>query len=660
MDNQFSCENSMDKPLWQPHPTTAKESHMARFIAYINEPPQCAIENYFQLHQWSITYPEKFWPAVWAFTGIKASHKGEKVLTNPHDMLKAKWFTGAQLNFAENLLQRRDDEIALIFRNEKGLRRTLTYAQLYTQVMQLASAMRAMGIKPHDRVAGFLPNLPETIIAMLATTSLGAIWSSCSPDFGISGVLDRFGQITPKLLFTVDGYHYNGHYYDLLEKTKALLQQIPSIEKCVVVPYGQTTPDIHPLRASTLLADFLDPTADKLHFTPFPFDHPIYILYSSGTTGVPKCIVHSAGGTLLQHLKELMLHTNLKTTDTIFYYTTCGWMMWNWFVSSLAVGAKLVLYDGSPVYPKPNRLFSLIDEEKISIFGTSANYISAIKKVGLTPISGHKLHSLHTILSTGSPLLPENFDFVYLKIKHDVCLSSISGGTDIVSCFALGNPLLPVYRGELQCLGLGMNVAVFNEEAQPVIGEKGELVCLAPFPSMPVSFWNDPRKTKYRKAYFARYPKIWAHGDYAKITTHGGMIIYGRSDATLKPGGVRIGTAEIYRVVEKIPEILECAAIAQEWRNDMRIILFVKLRPHTTLTDPMKLHIKALIREQASPHHVPTKIIQIADIPHTLNGKMAELAIREIIHGHPVKNKEALANPEALDYFAHLKELEEN
>jgi acetoacetyl-CoA synthetase len=647
----------MDKPLWLPHPTTAKESHMAHFIGYVNQQHQTAIENYPQLYQWSITCPEKFWTAVWNFTQIKAHHPWDQVLINPKDMLHAQWFSGAQLNFAENLLRHRGNEIAIIFRNEQGTKRTLTYEQLYIQVMQLAAAMRKMGIKSHDRVAGLLPNIPEAIIAMLATTSLGAIWSSCSPDFGILGILDRFGQITPKLLFTIDGYRYNGKYYDMLPKTKTVLEEITSIKKCIVTSYGETIPDIGSLRNSHLFADFLDLSAQELNFTPFPFNHPVYILYSSGTTGIPKCIVHSAGGTLLQHLKELMLHTNLKAKDTIFYYTTCGWMMWNWFISSLAVGAQLVLYDGSPFYPKPNRLFGLIDEEKISIFGTSAKYINSIEKAGLSPISSHKLHSLHTILATGSPLLPENFDFVYLNLKHDVGLSSISGGTDIISCFALGNPLLPVYRGELQCIGLGMNVAILDEEAQWVLETKGELVCLSPFPSMPVGFWNDPQQKKYCRAYFSRYPNIWAHGDYAAITAHKGMIIYGRSDAVLKPSGVRIGTAEIYRALEKIPEILEAAAVAQEWRKDVRIILFVTLRPQVTLTEAMKLHIKAVIREQASPYHVPARIIQVADIPHTNNGKIVELAIREIIHGRPVKNQSALANPEALDYFVGLKEL---
>ena len=648
----------MKTPLWQPNIKSISESNMMHFMQRVNATHQLNFQTYQQLYNWSIEQPELFWAAVAEFCQIKFSKKWQKILVDGNKMSGAKWFVGAELNFAENLLACRDDHLAIIFVNESDQRRTLTYQELYKQVIKLASALKTHGITVGDRVAGYLPNMPETIIAMLATTAIGAVWSSCSPDFGVSGVVDRFAQIAPKILFTVDGHYYNGKTHNDLEKIAEISQQLPSIERTIVVPYINPNPNISLLRSAELLTDFIkSDVSDENVFVQLPFAHPIYILYSSGTTGIPKCIVHSAGGTLIQHLKELMLHTNLTKYDTIFYYTSCGWMMWNWLVSSLAVGATLILYDGSPTYPNANILFDLIDSEKINIFGVSAKYLTAVEKSGAIPISTHKLNSLRTILSTGSPLVAENYSYVYGKIKQDVCLSSISGGTDIVSCFALGNPILPVYSEELQCIGLGLHVEIFNEEGKAVKQQKGELVCTAPFPAMPIYFWNDPTGQKYHDAYFAKFPNVWAHGDFAELTEHNGIIIYGRSDAVLKPGGIRIGTAEIYRQVEKLPEILESIAVGQDWQNDVRIILFVKLRPDVELTTELQNKIKITIRNNASPHHVPAKIIQVADIPRTVSGKIVELAVRETIHERPVKNIDALANPEALMHFKNLPEL---
>ncbi len=643
----------MSQPLWKPSATAIAQSNMMRFVHHLKQ----HLPDYAALYQWSITFPEEFWPALWEFCEIKSAKKWDHVLIHPEKMPGAKWFSGAKLNFAENLLRRRDNKSALIFSNERNQRRELSYFDLYQKVAQLAAALREAGVRANDRVAAFMPNMPETIIAMLATTSIGAIWSSCSPDFGINGVYDRFGQIQPKILFTADGYFYNGTTYDSLERVKGLQEKISSIEKTIVVPYVHSNPDIQALKHSILFDDFLITEAQILNFEPQPFDHPVYIMYSSGTTGEPKCIVHGAGGILLQHLKELVLHTDLKPDDVIFYYTTCGWMMWNWFVSSLAVGATLILYDGAPLHPKASVLFDLIDAEKITVFGTSAKFITAVEKAELVPMETHSLNSLRTILSTGSPLLPMNFDYVYQKIKKEVCLSSISGGTDIVSCFALGNPILPVYRGELQCRGLGLKVEVYDENGKSVRNEKGELVCTAPFPAMPVYFWNDPTHEKYRKAYFEKFPNVWSQGDYAEITKHDGVIIYGRSDALLKPRGVRIGTAEIYRQVEKIEEVMESIVVGQEWKDDIRLVLFVRLRDGEELTEDLKNKIKKTIRDNASPHHVPEKIIQVKDIPRTISGKIVELAVRDVIHDRVVKNKDALANPEALEYFKNLEEL---
>jgi acetoacetyl-CoA synthetase len=649
----------MKTPLWQPTTRSISQSNMMHFMQHMNALYHLNLQTYPQLYDWSINQPELFWSAVWQFCGIKSSKKWEQVLIKSNKMPEAQWFTGAQLNFAENLLSRRDDHLAIIFANENGLRRTFTYQELYEQVIALANALRAMGIIAGDRVAGYLPNMPETVIAMLATTAIGAVWSSCSPDFGVAAVVDRFTQIAPKVLFTVDGHYYHGKKHEDLQKIAEISLQLPSLEKIVVIPYVNPKPDITALSSAILLPDFLKDVSatDEYAFTQLPFAHPIYILYSSGTTGIPKCIVHGAGGTLIQHLKELTLHTNLTKDDVIFYYTSCGWMMWNWLISSLAVGATLVLYDGSPTYPNPNALFDLIDAEKINIFGVSAKYLTAVEKAGVHPIKTNHLTSLKTILSTGSPLLAENYSYVYEKIKQDVCLSSISGGTDIVSCFALGNPILPVYSEELQCIGLGMKVEVFDEKGKAVQQQKGELVCTAPFPSMPIYFWNDPVGQKYQDAYFTKFPNVWAHGDYAEITENGGVIIYGRSDALLKPGGIRIGTAEIYRQVEKLPDILESIAVGQDWQNDVRIILFVKLRAGVDLTTELQDKIKATIRNNASPHHVPAKIIQVMDIPRTVSGKIVELAVRETIHNRPVKNIDAIANPEALEYFKNLPQL---
>ncbi|MHB1126903.1 MAG: acetoacetate--CoA ligase, partial [Bacillota bacterium] len=532
-------------------------------------------------------------------------------------------------------------------------------AELYENVARLAYSLRQAGVKDGDRVAGLMPNMPETIVAMLATTSIGAIWSSCSPDFGFNGIMDRFGQINPKILFAASGYSYNGKNFNSIELASRLKREIPSIEKVVIVPYIGSLEGLDEIPGAIDYAEFLSPRSGlEIDFAQLPFDHPVYILYSSGTTGVPKCIVHGAGGTLIQHLKELILHTDLRREDRIIYFTTCGWMMWNWLVSSLAVGATVALFDGSPFYPDPGTLFKFVEDERITVFGTSAKYLASIEKAGLKPGGSYDLSSLKAILSTGSPLGAESFEYVYQEIKKDLCLSSISGGTDIISCFALGNPTGPVYTGELQCRGLGMKVEAFDETGNPVYDQKGELVCTVPFPSMPVGFWNDPGNKKYKNAYFETYPGVWRHGDYIEIVSEtGGVIIYGRSDATLNPGGVRIGTAEIYRQVETLPEILDSIVVGQDWDSDVWVILFVKLVEGMKINDELVKKIKAVIKENASPRHVPAKIIQVADIPYTVNGKKVELAVRKVIHNEPVLNKDALANPEALELFWDLPEL---
>ena len=650
----------MAKPIWTPSPERIAGSNLSRFLNVVNTECNKDFHDYSQLYRWSVESPEEFWPALWTFCGVKASRLWDEVLTDGHKMPGAKWFQGARLNFAENLLRRKDNKAAIVFWGEDRRRRQLSYADLYRSVARLQSAMRHSGIRQGDCIAGFMPNIPETIIAMLATAGLGAIWSSCSPDFGVSGAVERFSQIEPRLLFCADGYFFKGKKIDSLQRVREIAQSLSSVERIVVTPYLDLHPDIGALQNSVLFEDFVSGrSAGEIHFEQLPFDHPLYILYSSGTTGLPKCIVHGAGGTLLQHLKELILHTDLKEEDRIFYFTTCGWMMWNWLASSLAGGATVMLYDGSPFYPAPDTLFDYAASEKITVFGTSAKYLSALEKSGVQQKQIHDLHALKTILSTGSPLLPESFDYVYRAVKKDVQLSSISGGTDIISCFALGNPILPVYRGELQCRGLGMKVAVYDENGNSVVNEPGELVCEAPAPSMPVRFWKDPDDRRYEAAYFERFPGVWAHGDHAELTGSGGMIIYGRSDAVLNPGGVRIGTAEIYRQVEKLEEILESVAVGQQWQGDVRIVLFVKLREDIRLTGEWIARIKNAIRENTTPRHVPAKVIQVTDIPRTINGKIVELAVRNVIHHWPVPNTDALANPEALELYRNLPELDE-
>lgn len=646
----------MSEPLWTPSPARIREANITRFLDHIRSEVAPDVTSQQALYRWSIEHPERFWPQVWAFCGIKASKHWDKVLVDGNKMPGARWFTGSRLNFAENLLRHRDDRLALVFRGEKGERVALTYKELYTQVAGCADALRRSGVRTGDRVAGFMPNRHETAIAMLAATSLGAVWSSCSPDFGINGVLDRFGQIEPVVLVTTDGYHYAGKTLDSLERIRGVLEKLPSVRQVVVVPYVSATPDISAVPKAVLWKDYLT-DAKEIQFEQLPFDHPLYIMYSSGTTGVPKCIVHGAGGTLLQHLKELVLHTDLKREDVIFYFTTCGWMMWNWLVSSLAVGATVLLYDGSAFHPSHDILWRIAEEEGISIFGTSAKYLAAAEKFGVIPKAKHALKRLRTITSTGSPLLPENAEYVYREVSPDICLSSISGGTDIISCFTLGNPTLPVYAGELQCRGLGMAVEIWDEDGRPLRGTPGELVCVKPFPSMPVFFWSDPDGKKYHDAYFDFYPNVWRHGDWAMLTERGGLVIYGRSDATLNPGGVRIGTAEIYRQVEKLPEIVESLVVGQDWEDDVRVILFIRLRDGSVLDDALRDRIRKTIRSETTPRHVPAKIIAVPDIPRTISGKITELAVRNVIHGRPVKNTDALANPQALEHYRDLPEL---
>ncbi len=643
-------------PLWQPSPDRIADSNLTRFIALVNEQCGTTIDDYAALYKWSVKDPVAFWPLLWRFCGVKANREWDSVLIDGDKMPGARWFEGSRLNFAENLLSRRDEETAIIFYGENGDRRALTYAELYRAVAGVAAALRAHGIVPGDRVAGFLPNIPESIVAMLATTSIGAIWSSCSPDFGINGVLDRFGQIAPRILFTADGYLYNGKRIDSLARVAEVAREIESIERIIVVPFLDSVSDISELPAAEMIDEF-SKDGDEIEFEALPFDHPVYVMYSSGTTGIPKCIVHGAGGTLLQHLKEHQIHSDLKAGERLFYFTSCGWMMWNWLVSGLASGATVVLFDGSPFHPDPGALWRMAEAERVNVFGTSAKYLAAVQKAGFEPGSRIDLSALRAILSTGSPLAPESFDFVYQHIKADLQLSSISGGTDIMACFAIGNPILPVYRGELQCLPLGMQTEIFDEAGNSVRGHKGELVCTAPFPSMPVGFWNDPDGKKYHSAYFDRFPNTWCHGDYAELTEHGGMIIFGRSDAVLNPGGVRIGTAEIYRQVEKLDDVVESIAIGQNWMDDVRVVLFVRLREGITLDDELQQRIRKVIRENTTPRHVPAKIIAVADIPRTISGKIVELAVRKVIHGEAVENADALANPEALENFRNISEL---
>jgi len=649
----------MKEPLWRPSEEQIRNSNMTRFIEFVNRKYGKRFHSYDELYQWSIENIPDFWESMWEFGEIKSSRGYDIIVDDLNRMPGAKWFIGAKLNFAENLLRYRDNRVALIFKGEVQEVIRMNYVELYNSVARLAKPMRDIGISKGDRVVGFMPNVIETVIAMLAATSIGAIWSSCSPDFGINGVLDRFGQIEPKVLFTADGYYFRGKKFDSLERIVGILKELPSIKKVVVIPYIKQKPDIAHVPNSILYEDFISKQRGlEIEFEQVPFEHPLYIMYSSGTTGVPKCMVQGVGGVLIHHLKELKLHTDLKREDTIFYFTTCGWMMWNWLVSSLALGASVVLYDGSPFYPDSGALWKLAQDEQITIFGTSARYIAATEKEGVKPGRDYNLSRLRTILSTGSPLAVESFYYVYQDIKNDVQLASISGGTDLNGCFALGNPIGAVYAGELQCRGLGMKVQAFDATGKSVINRNGELVCTAPFPSMPIYFWNDPDNKKYLKAYFEKYPNVWTHGDYIEITDTGGAIISGRSDATLNPGGVRIGTAEIYRQVETLPEIADSIVVGQKWENDERIILFVKLVEGVELTEELKNKIKRAIRENASPRHVPANIIAVKDIPYTINMKKVELAVRDVIHGEPVFNKDALANPESLDLYRNLPELQ--
>lgn len=648
----------MTTPLWQPSQAAIDATQMAALMRRIEQSTGTHLNDYHDLHTWSVNHLEAFWSLWWDEAGVMAKTKGDVVLERPDAMPGARWFPQARLNFAENLLKRRDEHPALVVCDERRRRKVISYAELYNQVAKLAHSLQQSGVTAGDRVAGFVPNSEHAVIGMLASASIGAVWSSCSPDFGFNGVLDRFGQIQPKVLIATDGYIWNGKPIDTRERVGKISEAIDSLNQVVVFPFLHDEAETRGIDKAVTWDDYLANPAEDVTFDPQPFDHPLYILYSSGTTGAPKCIVHSAGGTLLQHLKEHRLHTDLSEWDVLFYYTTCGWMMWNWLVSGLACGATLVLYDGSPFAPSPSVLWEMAEREKVSVFGTSAKYIAACEKEQLRPGKSFDLSALRAVLSTGSALAHESFDYVYRDIKEDLLLASISGGTDIVSCFALGCPIRPVYRGQLQCRGLGMAVDVFDDQGQPLRGEKGELVCTRPFPSMPIGFWNDPEGERYRDAYFDTFPGIWAHGDYAEITDEDGLIIHGRSDAVLNPGGVRIGTAEIYRQVEKVDGVLESLCIGQEWQDDVRVVLFVRLREGLSLDDALRDEIKRTIRANTTPRHVPAKIIQVDDIPRTLSGKIVELAVRNVVHGRPVKNQDALANPEALRLYENLPELQ--
>jgi acetoacetyl-CoA synthetase len=654
--------------LWTPSPAQIEQTNLSRFMRYVDERLGESCADYATLHRWSVQAPAAFWRAVWDFTGVVASDPGEEVLAAPDAMPGARFFPGARLNFAENLLRRRDDSDALVFRDEPGTLTRLSRRELCEAVARCAAHLKAVGVGPGDRVAAVLPNVPETVIAALATASIGAVWSSCSPDFGVKGVLDRFAQIEPRVLISCDGYLYNGKVIEVAAKVGEIAARLGPVQ-VFLVPFlarrgagGDRA--LATVRQSSAgeVKDWDDLMASPqavppLEFARLPFDHPLYVMFSSGTTGLPKCIVHGAGGTLLQHLKEHQLHVDVRAGDRVFWFTTCGWMMWNWLVSALASDATVLLYDGSPFHPGPEALFDFADDTGMTHFGTSAKYIQAIEKEGLRPIDSHSLAPLRVMGSTGSTLLPEGFDYVYGAVKRDLQLASVSGGTDILSCFVLGNPNLPVHRGEIQCAGLGMAVAVWDEAGKPVVEQKGELVCTRPFPSMPIGFWNDPAGERYHQAYFATFPGVWAHGDFAEQTAHGGFLIHGRSDATLNPGGVRIGTAEIYRQVEQSDAVLESVAIGQEWEGDVRVVLFVRLRDGVLLDDALVADLKQRIRTGASPRHVPARIVAVEAIPRTRSGKITELAIRDVVHGREVRNVEALANPEALAHFRDRPEL---
>jgi acetoacetyl-CoA synthetase len=648
-----------EMPLWTPPKDRQDDSNLRRFQAELNAAHGLSLAGFDDLHAFSIAEPEMFWTAVWDFAGVKAAERGERVLIDGHKMPGARFFPDARLNFAENLLVKSDETPALVFRGEDKVARTVTWLELQHTVSRLAQGLGDIGLQPGDRVAAVMPNMPETMMACLASVALGGIWSSCSPDFGVNGILDRFGQIGPKVLIASDGYYYNGRTFDIGDKLAEVVDRLPEVEAVLVIDYigkaGEIAARIP--KAHTLEGFMASYAPGPIAFAQLPFDHPLYILFSSGTTGVPKCIVHRAGGVLLKHLCEQQLHSDLKPADRLFYFTTCGWMMWNWLLSGLATGATLLLYDGSPAYPSETVLFDFARDEAMTIFGTSAKFIDAIKKTGWRPVETHDLSTVRTMLSTGSPLAPESFDFVYEAINPDIHLASISGGTDLCGCLVFGNPLAPVWRGEIQAKALGLDIDVFDEAGRPLPSGKGELVCRNAFPSMPLMFWNDPDGEKYHSAYFARFPGVWNHGDFAEFTPHGGIIIHGRSDATLNPGGVRIGTAEIYAQVEQIPEIAEALAIGQDWDNDVRIVLFVRLQPGAVLDEPLRQQIRTKIRSGASPRHVPARIVAVADIPRTKSGKITELAVRDVVHGREIKNKEALANPEALELFRDLAEL---
>jgi len=651
----------MSKLLWKPSEERIQKTNMYRFMNIINEEFNQRFGEYTSLYKWSIENISDFWATFWKYAEVIHSKPYDQVVDDAAKMPGARWFLGAKLNFAENLLRYRDDRVALIFKGEGQPSIKMTYAQLYDEVARLARSLKDLGIQPGDRVVGFMPNMPESMIAMLAATSMGATWSSCSPDFGIKGVLDRFGQIKPRVLFTANGYSFKGKKLDSLERISNILKELPSIEKVVVVPYTEQKADISAVANGVHYQDFRSSESGlEIEFEQLPFEHPLYIMYSSGTTGLPKCMVQSAGGILVHHLKELMLHSDLKRNDTIFYFTTCGWMMWNWLTSSLAVGATLVLYDGNPFHPHPGALWEMAQDEKITIFGTSAGYIAALQSAGVKPGKTYDLTPLRAVLSTGSPLSIEGFEFIYDEVKKDLQLASIAGGTDLNGCFALGNPMGPVYAGELQCRGLAMDVRAFDELGNELVDEQGELVCCRPFPSMPIYFWDDADGRKYHDAYFDVYPGIWRHGDFVTVTGRGGVVMHGRSDATLNPGGVRIGTAEIYRQLDQLEEIADSVVVGQNWKNDVRVILFVKLAEGIELTDELKNKIRHTIRTNASPRHVPAKIISVPDVPYTLNMKKVELAVKKMIQGQKVLNKDALSNPGALDYYAGIKELQED